>query len=115
MHSLRWIWGFLHTYRARIAIGLFCAVIVSALNVLNPYLAGRMVDDVMYGKQMNLLWPILGIMIAGTFLRTIIRYTYQMIFENVSQNVIYNIREQLYDRLHRLDFSFYDRTKTGDI
>jgi ATP-binding cassette subfamily B protein len=38
-----------------------------------------------------------------------------MIFENVSQNVIYNIREQLYDRLHRLDFSFYDRTKTGDI
>ncbi len=115
MHSLRWIWRFLHTYRSKIAIGLFCAVIVSALNVLNPYLAGKMVDDVMYGKQLNLLWPILGIMIAGTFIRTIIRYTYQMIFENVSQNVIYNIREQLYDRLHRLDFSFYDRTKTGDI
>jgi len=115
MHSLRWIWGFLHTYRSKIAIGLFCAIIVSALNVLNPYLAGKMVDDVMYGKQLNLLWPILGIMIAGTFIRTIIRYTYQMIFENVSQNVIYNIREQLYDRLHRLDFSFYDRTKTGDI
>ncbi|WP_144554332.1 ABC transporter transmembrane domain-containing protein [Bacillus sp. X1(2014)] len=36
-------------------------------------------------------------------------------FERISQNVIFTIREELYTRLHQLDFSTYDRTKVGDV
>ncbi|PLT28796.1 ABC transporter ATP-binding protein [Peribacillus deserti] len=115
MHSLRWAWGYIREYKGRFALGLLLVLVVSALNMLNPYLAGKIVDDVIYGGQKDLLGPLLGLMIGFTFFRTIVRYGYQMTFEKLSQNVIFKMRENLYDRLHKLDFSFYDQTKTGDI
>nr|WP_263325130.1 ABC transporter ATP-binding protein [Neobacillus sp. Marseille-Q6967] len=115
MHSLRWAWGYIRKYQTRLVIGLLLALVVAGLNMLNPYIAGQIVDKVMYGQQENLLWKLLVLMIVVTFIRTVVRYGYQMMFEKLSQNVIFTIRKHLYDRLHQLDFSFYDQTKTGDI
>ncbi|MCM3727187.1 ABC transporter ATP-binding protein/permease [Neobacillus cucumis] len=115
MQSIRWVWGYIKNFRIRLFSGLFLALVVSLLNMLNPYFAGKIVDKVIYGHQNNLLWPFLGTMIGVAVIKTVIRYNYQLMFETVSQNVIFKIREQLYDRLQKLDFSFFDRTKTGDI
>ena len=115
MQSLRWAWSYIRNYKIRLFLGLLLALIVSALNMLNPYLAGKIVDDVMYGQNKGLLWIFLGLMIGTTIVRTSVRYSYQLMFERLSQNVIFKMRENLYDRLLKLDFSFYDRTKTGDI
>ncbi|PLS05606.1 ABC transporter ATP-binding protein [Neobacillus cucumis] len=115
MQSLRWVWGYIRNFRIRLFSGLFLALTVSLLNMLNPYFAGKIVDKVIYGHQNHLLWSFLGAMIGVTVLKTVIRYNYQLMFESVSQNVIFTIREKLYDRLQQLDFSFFDRTKTGDI
>jgi ATP-binding cassette, subfamily B, multidrug efflux pump len=115
MQSLRWAWSYIRNYKIRLFLGLLLALIVSALNMLNPYLAGKIVDDVMYGQEKNLLWIFLGLMIGTTMVRTFVRYGYQIMFEKLSQNVIFKMRENLYDRLLKLDFSYYDRTKTGDI
>lgn len=115
MGSIRWIWGYIRNYKLRFFLGLFMALVVAGLNMVNPYLSGKIIDDVIYGKQENLLLPFLGVMIGVTLLRTVVRYSYQLVFETVSQNSIFKIRENLYDRLQHLDFSFYDKTKTGDI
>ncbi|MEH7093722.1 ABC transporter ATP-binding protein [Neobacillus vireti] len=115
MQSMRWVWKYIRNFRIRLFSGLFLALTVSVLNMLNPYFAGKIVDKVIYGHQNNLLWMFLGTMIGVTIIKTVIRYSYQLMFERVSQSVIFTIREQLYDRLQQLDFSFFDRTKTGDI
>ncbi|MEH7116756.1 ABC transporter ATP-binding protein [Neobacillus vireti] len=112
---MRWVWGYIRNFRIRLFSGLFLALVVSMLNMLNPVFAGKIVDKVIYGHQNSLLWPFLGAMIGVTVIKTVIRYNYQLMFEAVSQNVIFQMREQLYDRLQKLDFSFFDRTKTGDI
>ncbi|MDR4945348.1 ABC transporter ATP-binding protein [Neobacillus cucumis] len=115
MQSIRWVWGYIRNFRIRLYSGLFLTLTVSMLNMLNPYFAGKIVDKVIYGHQNGLLWSFLGTMIGVTLLKTVVRYNYQLMFERVSQNVIFTIREQLYDKLQKLDFSFFDRTKTGDI
>ncbi|WP_059173809.1 ABC transporter ATP-binding protein [Bacillus sp. FJAT-27445] len=115
MQSFRWIWGYLRDYRVRFYLGLSLALVVTMLNLVNPYFAGRIIDKVIFGKQEELLWPFLGAMIGATVLKTVIRYNYQIVFEKISQNTIFRIRKELYDRLNKLDFYFYDKTKTGDI
>ncbi|MBT2719948.1 ABC transporter ATP-binding protein [Bacillus sp. ISL-46] len=115
MQSMRWAWGYIRNSRVRLFFGLFLALVVSVLNMINPYIAGKIIDKVIYGHQNGLLWYLLGSMIIVTLVKTIIRYNYQLIFEVISQGVILTIRGQMYDRLNQLDFSFYDRTKTGDI
>jgi len=115
MQSLKWVWGYVKRYQGRCFLGLLLVLVVSALNMLNPYFAGKIVDQVIYGGNKDLLWPILGLMIGAVLIKSVIRYGYQLMFESLSQNVIFKIREQLFDRLQHLDFGFYDKTKTGDI
>jgi ATP-binding cassette subfamily B multidrug efflux pump len=115
MPSMRWAWGYIRVYRGRLFLGLSLALIVSILNMLNPYFAGKIVDKVIYRHQLGLIWPLLGSMVGVTVVKTVIRYNYQFMFERISQSVIFTLREQLYDRLHQLDFGFFDKTKTGDI
>jgi ATP-binding cassette, subfamily B, multidrug efflux pump len=115
MHSMRWAWGYIRNYRVRLFSSLSLSLFISALNMVNPYVAGKIVDKVIFEHQEHLLLPLLTTMIGVTIVKTVIRFNYQLSFERISQGVIFTIREQLYDRLHQLDFSFYDRTKTGDI
>lgn len=115
MHSLRWIWTYMRDYKSGLFLGFSLVFLVAGLNMLNPYFSGRIVDDVVYGGKMELLWVLLGFMIAVTIVKTVIRYSFQLLFERTSQRVIFTLREQLYARLNELDFRFYDRTKTGDI
>jgi ATP-binding cassette subfamily B multidrug efflux pump len=115
LQSIRWVWGYLRVYKVRFFIGLSLALMVSVFGMINPYIAGKIIDQVIYGHQDEILWPLLGLMIGVTLVKTVIRYSYQLMFERISQNTIFTLREQLYSRLHQLDFSFYDRTKTGDI
>ncbi|SDM43489.1 ABC transporter ATP-binding protein [Bacillus sp. OK048] len=115
MQSIRWTWSYIRNNKIRLFFGLLLALVVSALSMANPYLAGKIVDDVMYGQNKGLLWPMLALMIGLTIVRTFIRYGYQLMFEMLSQGVIFKMRENLYNRLLQLDFTFYDRTKTGDI
>lgn len=115
MGSFRWVWLYIRKYKVRLFSGLFLALIVSGLNMINPYLAGTIVDKVIYGQKEDLLWTLLGVLVAITICKSIIRYVYQLMFEKISQHVVFTIREHLYDRLHKMDFSFYDRTRTGDM
>jgi len=115
VHSLRWIWTYMKDYKSGLFFGFSLVLLVAGLNMLNPYFSGRVIDDVVYGGNMELLWTLLGFMIAVTIAKTVIRYSFQLLFERISQRVIFTLREQLYARLNELDFRFYDRTKTGDI
>jgi ATP-binding cassette, subfamily B, multidrug efflux pump len=115
MSSLYWVWGFVRGHKVKLFMGLLMALLVSGLNMFNPYFAGKIVDQVIFGNQENLLWKLLLMMIGVTVIKTVVRYSYQIMFERMSQDVVYKIRELLYGRLQRLDFSFYDRTRTGDI
>jgi ATP-binding cassette subfamily B protein len=111
----RWLWRYIRRYRIPIVFGLACTMVVSALNMINPKVGGMIVDKVIIGGQKNLIWILLGIMVASTLVKALIRFGYQTVFEHCSQNIIRNMREDLYDHVQGLDFSFFDKTKTGDV
>lgn len=110
-----WLWSYVKKYRFRIVAGLLLVIVVTAMNMVNPFLSGTIVDSVILGGKTSLLWKILVAMLATVVCKTMIRYGYQMIFENVSQSVIKAIRKDLFALMQRLDFGYYDRTKTGDL
>jgi len=111
----RWIWTYVRKYRFFMILGLLMAVIVSALNMVNPMTAGTIVDRVIRGGEHTLLPKLIILMVGTTIVKCLIRYVYQMIFEHVSQNVIRNIRQDLYDKVQSLDFSWFDRGHSGNV
>ncbi|MCX7774241.1 MAG: ABC transporter ATP-binding protein/permease, partial [Clostridia bacterium] len=113
--SFRWIWGYIKPYRFKMFLGLLFVLIAAALAMVNPYLSGIIVDTIIKQGQNQLLMTILGIMVASTLVKSIIRYTFQLIFEDVSQNIFKRIREDIYLKIQSLDFNFFNKTRTGDI
>ena len=111
----KWIWSYIKKYRIMMFIGLFLSVIVAALGIVNPLITGNIVDKVIIGGKFNLLFKLILIMVGTTLGKAIIRYTYQVLFEHASQNVIRKMREDLYAHIQTLDFKWYDKSPAGNI
>src|SRR5699024_9519358 len=108
-------WQYIRPYLFGWSWASIMVVAVALLNIVTPYVGGLIVDNVIYNGESNLLLPLLGLMLLGTFIRTILRYTYQIKFERIGQNALYQIREDLYTKLQELDFTFFNTTRVGDI
>ena len=115
MSSIKWVFTYVNKYKFRFYSAFVAALICSLMSMINPYLSGVIVDDVIMKNKSGILIYILGIMVFITGIKSVIRYTYQMVFEHVSQNVIFEIRQQMYEKLQELDLDYYNRTRTGDI
>ena len=115
MSSIKWVFTYVNKYKFRFYSAFVAALICSLMSMINPYLSGVIVDDVIMKNKSGILIYILGIMIFITGIKSVIRYIYQMVFEHVSQNVIFEIRQQMYEKLQELDLDYYNRTRTGDI
>lgn len=115
MDSLKWIWGYLKEYKLGYCFALLLVLFVSLVNMVNPFLSGIIVDTVIGEGKTNILLPILIAMVLIVIFKGAITYGYQMTFEKISQNVLTNIRKNLYKKLLSLDFDYYNNTRTGDI
>lgn len=115
MTPMKWFWGFLRKYRFKLLLGLIMTTVISILAIVNPYVSGLIVDDVIQGGQLDLLTKLVVILLLVTAVRGVLRFFYQVIFEVCSQGVLYDMRDSVYRRLLTEDFSFYSKKKTGDL
>ena len=113
--SFAWVWTYVRKYRFGMAAGLFLSVLVAAMNMVNPLVTGAIVDKVIKGGQHELLFKLISIMLCVVVGKSIFRYSYQVIFEHCSQNVILRMREDLYAHIQKLDFSWYDKSPSGNV
>ncbi|MCQ2591838.1 MAG: ABC transporter ATP-binding protein/permease [Treponema sp.] len=113
----KWIWSYIKKYRFWMAAGLTITVIVAAVNMVNPLITGTIVDKVITveNRSYSLLIKLISIMVLTTLFKAIFRYSYQVIFEHCSQNVIRKMREDLYAHIQTLDFAWYDKAPGGNV
>ncbi len=115
MKNVKWVWGYIKKYKLRICISLLMALVASALSMVSPYASGIIVDKVIKQGQKDILLPLAAIIVGTVAAKAVIRFTYQINFEIVSQGAYMSIRENMYRKLQELDFRFFDTTRTGDI
>lgn len=115
MESIRWIGDYIKKYKYKFISALILVLASSALNMINPYLSGKVVDDVIIKNNKSILLPILFVMVLVTIIKSIIRFSYQMCFEHISQNIVYELRDNMYIKLQKLDIEFYNKNRTGDL
>ena len=112
---MKWFFSFLKKYRGLMILGLFLTTIISALSIVNPYISGIIVDNVIQAGNYSLLPKLLALLIGTTLLTGILRFLYQIVFETASQGTLYDMRDKVYRKLLQEDFSFYNKKRTGDL
>ena len=115
MTPVKWFWGFLKKYSLLLFIGLLMTTAISVLSIVNPYISGLIVDDVIRGGALDKLPQLIMILLSVTLVRGVLRFAHQVIFESCSQGVLYDMRDKFFRRLLVEDLAFYNRKKTGDL
>ncbi|MDN6161324.1 MAG: ABC transporter ATP-binding protein/permease [Atopostipes sp.] len=115
MATIRWVWKYIKPHLRKWIFASVLTVIVSGVVIVTPYISGRIVDEVIVAGNMDRLIPLLSIMVGIVIAKEALRYYYQIQYESISQDALYQIREELYQKLQELDFSFFNQTRTGDI
>ncbi|MER2056444.1 MAG: ABC transporter ATP-binding protein [Clostridia bacterium] len=102
-------------HRRQMVLALGICVVSCVLLLVNPALSKRLIDDVIMAQNAEPLIPILLIMLAVKLLREGSRYGMIMMLESGSQNMLYNLRKRLYEKLMYNDMRFFDNNRTGDL
>ena len=113
--NLRWILPYCKPDLPRVAGALVLFGLNNAMALSIPLLSGVIVDRVITGGQTDLLVRLCMLMIAMTVVRVGARYGYQMWMERFGQNSVYRLVSDEYEKLHELDFTYFNHTRTGDI
>ena len=121
--KIQWLWENMEGKRALYLIGMIGTVLYNVLQLTIPYFSGKIVDLFLTGENAvqnlqthrDLFYRLLIAMIGFTFLRVVIVYGSCMIYEHVSQSVLYRVRNYLYDKIQRQDMTFYSTYRTGDL
>lgn len=80
-----------------------------------PYVTKYLVDDVIKGGQTQYLPLILILMGSLAISRAAVIFARGILNEKISQNIVFDLRQSLYDHLHSLPWRFYDNNRIGDI
>ncbi|MGN0166687.1 MAG: ABC transporter ATP-binding protein [Acetatifactor sp.] len=115
MTPLKWFFSFLKKYRGLMVLGIVLTTIIAALSIVNPYLSGIIVDDVIDAGNYALLPKLIVCLLLVTLLTSILRFVYQVVFETASQGTLYDMRGKVYRKLLEEDFAFYNKKRTGDL
>ena len=86
MTPMKWFLSFLKKYRKNMILGLILTVLITALNIVNPYISGMIVDDVILGGAYSLLLPLVGCMLGVIVIRGVMRFLYQVVFETAPRD-----------------------------
>ncbi|MDE2774209.1 MAG: ABC transporter ATP-binding protein [Gemmatimonadota bacterium] len=116
MSQLRSILPFYRPYRAPLAWGIGLVVVAQAFALASPWFVKLAIDglaDPDVGRQRIALYA--ALIVATALLAGAARYGMRELLNGVSRRMEVDLRNAFFRHLLRLDASFYDRTRTGDL
>jgi len=106
---------YLRPYKLLAAGTICCALFSMAFALAYPKLAQFVIDDVIRGKRVDLLTPMAAALLGAFVLRDLFNALRIRINNRFEQNVIYDMRRDVYARLQRLPVGYFDQRASGDL
>ncbi|MFM8551635.1 MAG: ABC transporter ATP-binding protein [Nitrospiraceae bacterium] len=115
MKSLLRVLRYLRPYRTLAIITLLCACLVTALELVPPWLIKIVIDDVIQSHRPNLLPQVIAGLLLAYALKNVFASLRIRLNNTLEQRVVHELREQVFAALQRLSVSYYESRSTGEI
>ncbi len=109
------LFPYLRKYRLTFWIGALCVLCNNGVWILFPLVIRRAIDDLNLGVTRHKLLTYSALLLAVAGTKAIFQFLTRWILIGVSREVEFDLRNDLFTHLERLSYSFYQRTRTGDI
>jgi ABC-type multidrug transport system fused ATPase/permease subunit len=112
---IRRVGAYLNPYRGMVLATVSCAVLSLGFGFLYPRLTQFIIDQVIRRNRQNLLMPAAAALIGAFLLRELFNSLRIRINNTLEQNVIFDMRRDVYARLQRLPVPWFDQRASGDL
>jgi ATP-binding cassette subfamily B multidrug efflux pump len=115
---VRTLWRVMRYMRAYLwqeSLAYVCMLGIAAVNLLIPSETGRIVDNGIVAANRAYLASGVLLVLLLSLGRGVMVFLQSYFTETVAQGIAYDQRNQLYQKLQRLSFSYYDRAETGQL
>ena len=113
--TLRRIARFARPHRRQLVQFLLLSVVLAVLAVATPVLAGRVVDVIVRGEDLSIVFVIAaviaGIAIAEAGTGIVARW----LSSGIGEGLILDLRSAVFDHVQRMPIAFFTRTRTGAL
>jgi ATP-binding cassette, subfamily B, multidrug efflux pump len=113
--NLRPLFPYLRKYHVTFWIGALCVLCNNGIWILFPLVIRRAIDDLNIGVTRHKLLTYSALLLAVAATKAIFQFLTRWILIGVSREIEFDLRNDLFTHLERLSYSFYQRTRTGDI
>ncbi len=113
-HLLR-SWIYVKKYAGKMAFALVLSAIGAIAGLFTPIITAKAIDEAIpQSDKKMLIW--LAVLLVFTYVITVLfNTTRSKIMTKVGQNIIYDIRKDLFGHLQKLSFTYYDNRPHGKI
>ena len=115
MAELKKLWNYVRNYKLYLIVGLIFIIFNVLLSMIPGYLNRRIIDDVITAGKMELLFGFLVAYIIANLLRATVIMVHRYYTESLSQNILRDLKQDLYDHLQKLSFNFFNHNRTGEL
>lgn len=109
------VYGYLRPYWKRTMAAYLSLFVILALNMLIPQFIRWIIDTGVEGNRPDVLtWSVLALL-GMTLIKGVLNYVNGTQSEIASQNVAFDLRNEIQRKLTQLSFSFHDQSETGEL
>ena len=115
---MRRLWTFFGRFlrhKRELIPGFLCIPLAQLGDVVITVVIGNALDKLRVGSDTHFLAGIVGIVLGLSFVRGIFRYLQRWWVVAVSRYVENELKQELFDKLVSLPFSFHNKSRSGDV
>ena len=105
--------SYLSAHRKLFFIDMACALAVSLIDLLFPYVSRTAMRELLPGKLFTTFFVVMGIMVAAYVLKSVLYYVITVVGHRMGVLVESDMRRDLFTHIQGLSFSFFDQNRTG--
>jgi ATP-binding cassette, subfamily B, multidrug efflux pump len=106
---------YLRSYKGE-AFGAFLALLLaSAASLVTPQLIAYAIDSGIAPRRLSVVLLAVAGLVAAALLSGLLTFLQGYLAERASQGVAYDLRNDLFAKIERLGFAYYDRVETGQL
>jgi ATP-binding cassette subfamily B protein len=109
------IFKYIWKYKAILIIPSIAMLLSIIIDLFNPYLVKVLVDKVIKNREFELLTYILIGVGTIAISRSILGYIKEYLFDVLSAKINIDIKQELFDHIQSLSFSYFDNMNTGEL
>ena len=113
---LRPLIPYLKKYRSAYIWGGICVLLMNGTWVLFPPIIGRAIDGMRKtGVSLHTIGVLALMLLAVSVVKAIFQFLIRWVLIGASREIEFDLRNDMFRHLEGLSYSFYQRTRTGDI